>query len=224
MIRIISIIILSGIITPILSKLIARLYSHETSDLSFPDKIKQRATLRIPLLFVGCAAIFTQYDTNVPLAGLFNLCFYFPLLIVVVTDWEQYIIFDSVLLFFAITGLSQSLLASNYISSPAGLTSVMPTGPIDALLTGVCVGGLMLLLAIILKGSIFGGDIKLIAASGIWLGSKYIPAAVVLGFILGGLAAIVLLITTNKKRTDFFAYGPYFAIATVIIRLTGITL
>lgn len=220
-------IILAGLTTIIFSKLIDWFYSRESNDLSFPEQIKKRAILRQPLLFIGSAAAFFQFDTNYPLAGFMNLCFYLSLLIISVTDWEQYIIFDSIVLFFTITGLCHSLIAScspEYLNSLSALPQIIPPGPKDATLTCLGTGVLMLLLAIILKGSIFGGDIKLIAASGIWLGSKYIPAAIVLGFIFGGLAAIFLLTVTKKSKKDYFAYGPYFAIAAAIVRTTGLIL
>ena len=227
MLRIIITIILSGLATTAFSKLIDRLYSRETTDLSFPEQIKKRALLRRPLLFAGCAAAFFYFDPAQPIAGLLNLCFYLSLLIISVTDWEQYVIFDSVVLFFAAAGLLHSLLAGclpEYTASLAGLHAVPPPLPLNALLTGAAAGVIMLLLAVLMKGSIFGGDIKLLAAVGIWLGSRYTPAAAALGFMLGGAAALFLLIATRKKRTDYFAYGPYFAIAAAIIRATGITL
>ncbi|MDO4203919.1 MAG: A24 family peptidase [Selenomonadaceae bacterium] len=209
-----------------MSKLIDLLYSRETEELSFPGEIRSRAVYRLPLLFAGCAAAFFQFDTAYPLAGIFNLCFYLSLLFISITDWEQYIIFDSAVLLLSAAGIGQSLTAEympEYLSLPPG-TPVLPPGPMEALLSGLAAGGIMLLLAVAMKGSIFGGDIKLITALGIWLGAGYTSSAVAFGFLLGGLTAAVLLIATKKKKDEFFAYGPYFAIAAAIVRATGITL
>ena len=109
------------------------------------------------------------------------------------------------------------------LALPPGMP-VPPPEPLESLLTGLAAGGIMLLLAVVLKGSIFGGDIKLITALGMWLGAGYTSSAVAFGFILGGLAAAVLLIVTKKKKDEFFAYGPYFAIAAAVVKATGVTL
>lgn len=40
-----------------------------------------------------------------------------------------------------------------------------------------------------------------------------------IGIILGGLVALLLLLTGKKKRKSAFAYGPYFALTTVALFL-----
>ena len=37
-----------------------------------------------------------------------------------------------------------------------------------------------------------------------------------IGFIAGGIAAFILMVFMHKKRTDKFAYGPYFTIAALL--------
>ena len=76
-----------------------------------------------------------------------------------------------------------------------------------------------LLLAILTRGGIGGGDIKLIFVLGLWLGSRLLMGTVILGFCLGGLAALFLLLTKQKKRKEFFAYGPYFSAASIFLSL-----
>lgn len=224
--RIILTAALAGITTVGLSRLIDLLYSREKTELSFPEEKRSRAVLRLPLLFVGCAAAYFGVDASYPAAGIFNLCFYLTLLFISITDWEQYIIFDSAVMFLAAAGIVQSLLKSympDCLALPPGMP-VPPPEPLESLLTGLAAGGIMLLLAVVLKGSIFGGDIKLITALGMWLGAGYTSSAVAFGFILGGLAAAVLLIVTKKKKDEVFAYGPYFAIAAAVVKATGVTL
>ena len=223
MFKLVLALLLAGAATAAFSALIDRLYSRETKELSFPDRLKERAVFRRPLLFVGSAMTFFCFDTAYPVASFFSLCFYLPLLIIAVTDWEQYIIFDSVVAFLAIAGLGQSAAAA-YRPELFGAAAVLPPGPMNALLTGLAAGALMLLLAVVLRGSIFGGDIKLIAAVGLWLGSKYMPACIALGFVLGGAAALLLLLSRQKKRDEYFAYGPYFVMAAALVRAMGITL
>ena len=83
----------------------------------------------------------------------------------------------------------------------------------------------MVTILICLIGAVFvanligGGDIKLIACLGLWLGTDALFAVSMIGIILGGLVALLLLLTGKKKRKSAFAYGPYFALTTVALFL-----
>ena len=75
------------------------------------------------------------------------------------------------------------------------------------------VGGLaFLLLAILTRGGIGGGDIKLIAALGLWLKPEAMECTALGGIILGGLLALGAIITKRKSRKDYIPYGPGFII------------
>jgi len=86
-------------------------------------------------------------------------------------------------------------------------------------------GGLLFfILTVVTKGAIGGGDIKLIASMGLWLGVRPMLSVITYGFISGGLAALFLLLTKQKKRHSYFAYGPYFALSGAGILLGWIRL
>ena len=80
-----------------------------------------------------------------------------------------------------------------------------------AVLCALAVGAIGLLLAFI--GSDLGlGDVKLGALIGLWLGWHGAPilvASLCTGIILGGLAAILMLLTRRAGRKSSIAYGPY---------------
>lgn len=80
-----------------------------------------------------------------------------------------------------------------------------------AVLCALAVGAIGLLLAFI--GSGLGlGDVKLGALIGLWLGWHGAPilvASLCTGIILGGLAAILMLLTRRAGRKSSIAYGPY---------------
>ena len=69
-----------------------------------------------------------------------------------------------------------------------------------------------MVLLIIGRGSSFGGgDVKLSVVLGLftaYLGWDHFGAAVVLGFLIGGVAAVVLLLSRSKGMRDHFAFGP----------------
>lgn len=80
-----------------------------------------------------------------------------------------------------------------------------------AVLCALAAGGVSLLLAFIRAG-LGLGDVKLCALIGLWLGwygAPMLAASLCLGTILGGLAALALLITRRAGPKDPMAYGPY---------------
>lgn len=62
-------------------------------------------------------------------------------------------------------------------------------------------------------GGIGGGDIKLIAALGLWLGPSPLKAAALGGIIIGGIWALLAVLLTKKSRRDVIPYGPSFILA-----------
>ena len=63
---------------------------------------------------------------------------------------------------------------------------------------------------------------SLIAALGLWLGIRPLLSIIMYGFLAGGAAALFLLVTKQKKRQDYFAYGPYFALSGIAVLLSWI--
>ncbi len=178
----------------------------QQDSLSFPEEIPQRAKWRKPFLFISLLFCFGKAWSLTTMPVLLYLLIAVSLLLfMTVTDFEQYVIFDRMLIPFAVTGTCYTL----HMQLPLS----------EHLLT--CLGGglLFLLLAIVTKGAIGGGDIKLIAALGLWLGPRSLLTVIAYGFIAGGVAAIFLLISKQKKRNDYFAYGPYFALSGIGILL-----
>ena len=181
------------------SKLIDFLYSLPNAPLSFPDKIFgkhiKRKIFMTAILFaalITCAKLPT-------LQAAYLLTATFFLLLITVTDFEQYIIFDKILMPFALTG---------------GIFVVILELPImEHLISAIIGGGTFFAIMILSKGGIGGGDVKLVAVLGLWLG-KNLSVVALIAAILGGVAAGILLATGLKGRKDFFAYGPYLCIAT----------
>ena len=79
-------------------------------------------------------------------------------------------------------------------------------------------------LAILGRGALGGGDVKMMAALGLWLGVNGIITAASVGFIIGGIAAIVMLLFKVHGRKDFFAFGPFLIIGAVVAWLGQVLL
>lgn len=85
------------------------------------------------------------------------------------------------------------------------------TGPVllERLAGALCVSIPMLVLAMLVPGAFGGGDIKLMAACGLFLGWRSTLISTFFGFLFGGIWAAGLLITGNAKRKEHFAFGPF---------------
>lgn len=185
---------------------IDRLYLKNHSILSFPDAVGSRARYRVKLLtllffLTGIRLFFVSQGIilvlSLALCGL--------LLLIIVTDFEQYCIFNDMIIPLAAGGALCSAL-------------FLPIA-IDHLIAAAAGGVLFLIIAILSRGALGGGDIKLIACLGLWLGTDALFAVSMIGIILGGLVALLLLLTGKKKRKSAFAYGPYFALTTIALFL-----
>lgn len=78
-------------------------------------------------------------------------------------------------------------------------------------------GGFFLLLALLTRGAMGLGDVKLAAATGALVGWPAMVAALLLGIVAGGVAALLLLMTRRAGRKDYFAYGPYLALGAWVV-------
>lgn len=81
-------------------------------------------------------------------------------------------------------------------------------------------GGTLLAVALLSRGGMGGGDIKLLAALGAWLGPGQVLLVLFLSFLLGGIGGMGLLLLKIKGRRDAIAFAPYIA-AAVSITLWG---
>ena len=98
-----------------------------------------------------------------------------------------------------------------------GLVYTLCTGGLlNHILAALAGGVVFLLLSVLTRGGIGGGDIKLMAALGLWFGSEALTGIAMTGIVLAGLVALVMLLTKQKGRLDYMAYGPYFAIAAIL--------
>lgn len=84
-----------------------------------------------------------------------------------------------------------------------------------------CVSVPMLLIAMFVPGGFGGGDIKLVAAVGVFLGWKYNALAAMLGIFLGGFYGMWLLLMKKADRKAHFAFGPFLCAGMIISLFFG---
>lgn len=98
----------------------------------------------------------------------------------------------------------------------------MPGTGIGARIAGaLCVSLPMLLLALVIPGAFGGGDIKLMAACGLFLGWKLTLVSTFWGFLFGGIWGVFLLATKKAGRKESFPFGPFLCIGMGIGLLYG---
>lgn len=178
----------------------------QRDSLSFPEQIEKRAKWRKPVLFVSLLLCFVNAWNMITMPTLIYILIAISfLLLMTITDFEQQVIINEMIFLFALFGLCYTLhlrlsLQNHLLASLGG-------------------GSLFLFLAFISRGAIGGGDIKLIAVLGLWLGIKPLITVIIYGSIAGGVAALLLLLFKKTTRKQYLAYGPYFAVSAIAIFL-----
>jgi len=92
---------------------------------------------------------------------------------------------------------------------------------------GVVVGGGIILIiglagsVIYKKEAIGGGDVKLAAMIGAFLGWRYTIISLFLGFFLGALTGIILILSKIKSREDTVPFGPFIVLGSFITLFWG---
>lgn len=91
----------------------------------------------------------------------------------------------------------------------------------DVLTGGFIGGAVMLGIALVSRGGMGGGDIKMMAWMGLILGWKMTLLALFLSFVIGGLVSLILIVGRFKKRKDYIPFGPFLAVGGCVALLFG---
>lgn len=92
---------------------------------------------------------------------------------------------------------------------------------IESLLGVVIGGGIFFVIIVVSRGGMGGGDMKLGAMLGAFLGWKLALVAALLAVLAGGIVAIGLLLLRRKGRKDPVPFGPFLALGGTISLLWG---
>jgi len=89
-------------------------------------------------------------------------------------------------------------------------------------LIGIAVAAVPLfLIAFFIEGAFGFGDVKLMAAAGLFLGWQNTLVALFIGIVIGGVFGVILLATKKKSRKDHFAFGPSLCIGIAVAMFFG---
>lgn len=90
---------------------------------------------------------------------------------------------------------------------------------------GAVLFAFFLMLRIVGRGAMGGGDVKLAALVGVllgWVGWSAVLLGVVAAFLLGGVVGIVLLLTRRASRSTRIPFGPFLVAGTWIGLLAAV--
>ena len=164
-----------------------------------------------PLLELGMGAAFlltavVLWDQPAQLA--MGLVFVATLAAVTLTDLEQRIIPNKILLVAALIGLAIAALAD-----PGSLP--------ERAIAAASAGGLLLLTALVYPSGMGMGDVKLAALMGFFLGAAVAPALLI-GFLAGALAGLAMIARDGSAaRKKGIPFGPFLALGGLVGLLAG---
>lgn len=82
-------------------------------------------------------------------------------------------------------------------------------------------GGILLLISLLSGGEMGGGDIKLMALIGLFVGWKLTATTLFFSVIIGALEGIILIVLRIKTKKDYIPFSPSISIAWFISILYG---
>lgn len=130
------------------------------------------------------------------------------LLLVLVIDLRQRLVYNGVLVPAAGAALVASLLAP-------------PPGPASALAGGIVGLGLLGAAAVAYPRGMGAGDVKLAGVIGLMAGFPNVLVALTLGILVGGLVALVLLVARVMSRKSYIPYAPFLAVGAMVALIHG---
>jgi leader peptidase (prepilin peptidase)/N-methyltransferase len=112
----------------------------------------------------------------------------------------------------SLPGIAAGLLLSTVSGRP---------GWLDSLLGTLLGGGIFFLNIVASRGGMGGGDMKLGAMLGAFLGWKLVLVAILLAVLAGGAVAIMLLAMRRRGRKDAVPFGPFLALGGAVSLFWG---
>ena len=155
-----------------------------------------------------------QYGLSIALPiALFYISLF---MVIIVIDFEHGLILNKV----TYPALVIALLLSVFFTIFLPEVSIVPS------IARAAIGGgigfvFFLLVALVSRGGMGFGDVKLAALIGLATGFPLVIVALIMGMLLGGLAAVILLVLKVKKRKQAMPFGPFLAAAAIVTLLWG---
>ena len=166
----------------------------------------------IAIIYMALVYKFGIYPTFIQNLELIKYCLLTPMLFsVAYIDYKENIIPNRLVLTMAEVGM---LVTFIFGLSDINLAMDMLLG----MVLGTAIFGILTILGRMVSGkdSMGLGDVKLIAALGLFFGSSNILAISIISFLIGAIISIILIIAKKKKINEYIPFGPFIVIASFI--------
>jgi leader peptidase (prepilin peptidase) / N-methyltransferase len=165
---------------------------------------------RYPIVEIATAALFLGAYLRFGIGREFGVAVVLLAALVVITaiDIDHQIIPDAITLPGTVTGILANL------ATPEGSL-------IDSLLGIALGGGIFLAIILLSGGGMGGGDMKLGAMLGAFLGWRLALIALFVAVVVGGLVAVSVLASGRKGRKDPIPFGPFLAAGGAVALFCG---
>ena len=203
--------VLTAILTPLSKRFMAWVLERNRDSLAEynlePGPVCSSITLALGIMVALLLGLVIPVSTASKALSCFLLYWLWLLWLI---DYRFQFIFDDSLVPLLIVGLAA--------------TPFLPFSIWQRLAAGAGAFVVLAALAILGRGALGGGDVKMMAVLGLWLGVNGIITAACIGFILGGVAAVIFLLLKIHGRKDYFAFGPFLIIGAVVAWLAQVLL
>ena len=165
------------------------------------ELIKDLKSIPSPVFYIFAAvALFCAFFVcGLSVAGVFTALFLLLLVACACADINAGIVPDLVVIVIAVLGIVNFFVLEPF--TVAGL--------ISHLIGAVCISLPMLLISLVIKGAFGGGDIKLMAAAGLYLGWKLTLAGAFTGMFVSGFYGIWLLVLKKAGKKSKIKLAPF---------------
>ncbi|OGN96392.1 MAG: hypothetical protein A2Z77_09580 [Chloroflexi bacterium RBG_13_51_36] len=149
-------------------------------------------------------------------AELGFMAFYACLFIIIfVIDLEHGLILNKVVYPGMIVALLLSLYPWPWLNESMGMRVA------NAAIGGAIGFVIFLLIALVSRGGMGWGDVKLAALIGLATGFPLVLVAVIMAAIAGGIVAVALVTAKRRQRRETIPFGPFLALAAMVTLLWG---
>lgn len=167
-------------------------------------------SVRYPLveLVTGLLYVLAVWEKGLTLDLVPALLVLTALVAITAIDLDRQLIPDAI----SLPGIVVGFVSSVFIGQPRWLDSLL------GILVG---GGIFFVIIVASRGGMGGGDMKLGAMLGAFLGWKAVLVAILIAVLTGGVIAVALLLMGQRGRKDALAFGPYLALGGAISLFWG---
>lgn len=183
----------------------------------------RRILFRYPLVEFLSGLLFLLVGRKIGFSPLVLFYWYLFILLIIATftDFAHLIIPDVISLPGILVGLIASFIFPEMMKAIGHADSLLKS------FLGSIIGAGAIWLVGVLGAAIFhkeamgGGDVKLMAMVGTFLGTKLTLLTIFLGAFFGALVGGILILFRLKTRKDYIPFGPYLALGAVISFFAG---